>query len=837
MFARRSIALALGLVVASVHAQKAASDPLHEESYILPPKEVAEAALAPWYKNVSVTNLSPDHRYFVELIRDGIPTLEAMGKQHVNLGGFQVDTAASRARELTTRSAKGIRIVELATRKSIDIPLRPDARVTDAVWSPDNKSIAFLAHFLDRSEVWVASPETGKCHPATATAAQPTMVTTLRWTSDGYIVATIVPKGRGQMPVKPATATTPKVKVTDGKPTSIRTYPSLLQSPYEAQLVEFFATTQLAKIDPATGTVKAIGKPAMIRSVDPSPDGKSFLVTLVEKPFSMIFPVSNFPQREVIWDETGKEEAEITKRGLSTGEDAPAPAAGRAAATQKRLLEWRPDGKGLSYIQTEPAPAAPDPAEQDEDEQARGQRGARSGAAGQGPQRPDQVFQWLPPFGAKDAKVLYTATTRINNLVYSGDMKSLFLTTTAGTKTRVSVVALEGDKKSTTLFETGPDDDAVSLALKPGPKTGSVVRISADGKTAFVAGTQSAKAPAEAPKPFIDRISLADGKRTNLFTSSAAQFEQPTLLDDEATQLLVVRQSSVQPPNTFLVTKNAPEERLTENIDFNPELSHAKRYTITVTRQDGFKFEVKVTLPRYYTYGAKPPAFFWFYPSEFVDQAAYDKSKKGFNKNLFTQYGGANKAILTELGYTLVEPDCPIVGPADRKNDEYVPQLRNNLAAVIDDLDRRQWIDRQRLGIGGHSYGAFSTANAMVNTPFFKAGIAGDGNFNRTLTPFGFQTDDRKLWDGRAFYLEMSPFLFAERMTGALLMYHGMEDQNVGTDPINSERMFDAMEALGKTAALYKYPYEDHGQVAKETILDQWARFVAWLEKYVKNAK
>ena len=166
-----------------------------------------------------------------------------------------------------------------------------------------------------------------------------------------------------------------------------------------------------------------------------------------------------------------------------------------------------------------------------------------------------------------------------------------------------------------------------------------------------------------------------------------------------------------------------------------------------------------------------------------------------------------------------------------------MPQLRNNLSAVIDELDRKGWIDRSRLGIGGHSYGAFSTANAMVNTPFFKAGIAGDGNFNRTLTPFGFQSDDRQMWDGRGFYLEMSPFLFAERITGALLMYHGMEDQNIGTDPINSERMFDALEALGKTAALYKYPYEDHGQVAQETVLDQWARFVAWLDKYVKGDK
>ena len=242
-----------------------------------------------------------------------------------------------------------------------------------------------------------------------------------------------------------------------------------------------------------------------------------------------------------------------------------------------------------------------------------------------------------------------------------------------------------------------------------------------------------------------------------------------------------------------------------------------------------------MTLPRIATYGVKMPAFFWFYPAEFTSQEAYDKSKRAGNKNLFQQVTGNNNAILTRAGYVLVEPDCPIVGPAGHMNDEYVSQLRSNLLAVIDDLDRRGFVDRNRLGIGGHSYGAFSTANALVNTPYFKAGIAGDGCYNRTLTPFGFQSEQRQLWEDREMYLDMSPLLRAEQMTGALLMYHGMEDQNVGTAPINSERMYASMEALGKPAALYMYPYEDHGQIARETVLDQWARFVAWLDKWVKT--
>jgi len=154
---------------------------------------------------------------------------------------------------------------------------------------------------------------------------------------------------------------------------------------------------------------------------------------------------------------------------------------------------------------------------------------------------------------------------------------------------------------------------------------------------------------------------------------------------------------------------------------------------------------------------------------------------------------------------------------------------------VINELERLGYIDRARLGIGGHSYGAFSTVNAMVHTPYFKAGIAGDGMYNRSLTPSGFQSERRDFWEAQKTYLEMSPFFYADRLTGALLMYHSIEDQNVGTAPISSIRMMHALESLGKTASLYMYPYEDHGPAAKETILDQWARWVAWLDMYVKN--
>jgi dipeptidyl aminopeptidase/acylaminoacyl peptidase len=278
------------------------------------------------------------------------------------------------------------------------------------------------------------------------------------------------------------------------------------------------------------------------------------------------------------------------------------------------------------------------------------------------------------------------------------------------------------------------------------------------------------------------------------------------------------------------------EIQLTQNVDYTPDLTKARRESFIVERPDGFKFKVNVMLPVGFQPGSeKPPAMFWFYPREFAGQEEYDRGARTFNKNSFQNFSIASIHFLARLGYTVVEPDAPIVGQTGEMNNNYEHDLRNNLSAVIDELDRRGLADRRRIGLGGHSYGAFSTVNAMVHTPFFKAGIAGDGAYNRTLTPLGFQSERRDFWQARDVYLSMSPFVYANNLTGALLMYHGLHDQNVGTDPINSPRLFHALNGLGKTVSMYLYPFEDHGPATLETRLDLWARWTAWLDKYVKN--
>jgi dipeptidyl aminopeptidase/acylaminoacyl peptidase len=296
-------------------------------------------------------------------------------------------------------------------------------------------------------------------------------------------------------------------------------------------------------------------------------------------------------------------------------------------------------------------------------------------------------------------------------------------------------------------------------------------------------------------------------------------------------------------PDAWLKTvASGATTKLTSNKDVAPEVTQAQKKRMQVTRpRDGLKFWVDVTLPSDWRTGTRLPGIIWFYPREYTTQAEYDRSRYGTNINRYPALAPARPASSIKLwvtqGYALLEPDSPIMGDTGRMNDNYTQDLRENLDAVIDAAVEAGYVDRDRMGLGGHSYGAFSTVNAMTLVPYFKAGIAGDGMYNRSLTPFGFQSERRSFFNAQDTYLDMSPFFRADKLSGALLLYHSLEDQNVGTAPISSTRMLHALQGLGKTAALYMYPYEDHSVGTYQTDLDQWARWFAWFDVYVKNPK
>ncbi len=856
-------------------AQKAAGtwadDILEQETYATPPPELAEAVIAPRYKNVTLSNLSPDRRWFVDEIGDGPVPMKTFAKAFHELGGVFVDFRANRARALTIRNNAGLQIIAAADGSTRPIPVPAGARVSNPTWSPDSRAVAYLAHTEDATHIFVADVVTGQSRQLTKTPLLATLVSSFEYTADGRHIAVVLgPDGRAAMPQAPAAPTGPTVKIADADRNRLRTFPSLLSSVYEKALLEWHATGQLALVDVGTRAVKKIGQPAMIRAIDASPDGRYVCVTRIVKPFSYDVPVSSFGTVEEVWHAAdGRVLAELNVRPTNLGvqDDTPPPdpaqpptGGGRGAQqTGKREIAWRSDNQGLTFLEQDPPP--PDSDDQDRAGRGRG-AGNEPATPGRGrgtqAQRPDRVYQWLPPFSPDTKKVVYENGSRISGHRYSPDMQVLFFTERQGPTTIETAVHLAEAAQKYTLARYRTEDvyaNPGSIVAARGivnsggrgrggggrggtpAEASGPVMLSADGTSVFFQGTLNDRYPTEVgPKTFVDRVAIRSGEKSRIFESDNSNvFERVTaILDADARRFVVSREGPKDVPQQYLL-ENGQRRQLTRNVDVTPDLTKMRIERLTVTRADGFTFRTTVNLPASYDPASPPPALFWFYPREFTDQEAYDRPDRSFNKNSFQAFGTRSMEFFVRLGYAVIEPDAPIVGPQGAMNNNYVHDLRNNLAAVVDELDRRRLADRQRLAIGGHSYGAFSAVNAMVHTPFFRAGIAGDGAYNRTLTPLGFQNERRDLWEAPHVYLNMSPFLYAHNLTGALLMYHGLADQNVGTDPANSIRLYHALNGLGKTTALYLYPLEDHGPASRETLLDLWARWAAWLEKYVKN--
>jgi dipeptidyl aminopeptidase/acylaminoacyl peptidase len=813
-------------------------DLLATEAYITPPPAIHDAVLATAEQDLRFGNLDPSGRYFLRTLSGGFPSLERFAQPHLNLGQFQLDPAANRDRRLTTRGSVGFELYSADGTLATTVQVPAGAHVSSPAWAPDGSAIAYFAHFDDATHIYVADAATGASRRLTETPVLATHVTSFSWTEDGdHIVTVLLPPDRGPQPAASSVPETPMVRITTPEPNRLRTYFDLLEDPYEKRLVHYYSTGQLARIDVASGDNDPIGEPAMIDGISPSPDGDHFRVTTMKEELSYIVPTSNVGTKEEIWDAQGtalalldEEELNESAQGGDDDDD------GGNGDPEKRGLTWRRDGTpGLVYLQLEPRARGADADDPDADDADDAQEQEAEEDEDDEP-RFDRVMAWRPPFDDASTEVLYQSEDRIQSFDFDESGRTLFLTRRDGDDETVHAVFLDSPDQEYLITEADRDDlydDPGSLMRDDG-----FVRTSSDNRFAFLSGTQYFEDPLEnAPRPFVDRVEIRTGVTERVFESDPDVYETVnSVLDDDATQLIVSRESPTMVPNQWLVDlAGGTERQLTFNEDRHPLITAARRERLTVTRADGFTSRVTVTLPHDYVEGTALPAMFWFYPREYTEQEQYDEGFERFNKNDFPNVGSRSMALLTLLGYAIVEPDVPIVGPENQRNDEYPHDLRNTLAAVIDEVSDRGWIDRKRLGLGGHSYGAFGTANAMIQTPFFKAGIAGDGNYNRSLTPAGFQSERRMLWEAQDLYIEMSPFFQADRLSGALLMYHGMDDHNVGTHPIHADRMFHALEVLGKTAALYKYPFEDHGPATLETNLDLWARWVAWLELHVKN--
>ncbi len=835
---------------------------LKQETFARPPALIERIITAP-RTDISFTNPAPDGKWFVRVAMKDRGDISDYGKAHIYLGGLAIDTTANRARQLTMRAGTALILVDPVGGVTRTMEVPRDATISSPTWSPDGKYIAYLANFYDRTQLYLADVASGKSILLTKSPVLAVLETGIDWSADGKSVAVVlVPGERGLKPThgNGGIEDGPQVRLTEGRTAPQRVYWSLLEDPHDKELLKYYTRGQAALVDIKSRSVKKIGTPAMIRSLDLSPDGRYLRVSVMTEPFSYIVPTSNFGSLDQVWDLSGQVLVQLDSTPLREGVVGDGGTnfgrGGAAPDTSRRSFQWNPVGPGLTFLQS----VYKNSGSQSASRTARGAGAPARGTQNQ-TRQPSSVrfMQWLPPFGPSDTALLYEGSGRLTNVMYSADGRTMFVAD-SGT---VLAVRTADPSRHYSLgrgvrmggggfggFGRGGmggdnDDSGGALDTRSGP-SGSVVVVGSDGKTVFLSGTRmpGANWQTEGPRPWVDRLDFESGQRTRVFDAAANASETfVAALDDDYSKYLYKHESPSVIPDVWLRDVEAGTTRkVTNNVEVAPEVVHLQRMRMQVTRQrDSLKFWVDVTMPADWKPGTRLPGIIWFYPREYTTQAEVDRSRERTNIFAYPGLAPARPASSIDLwatqGYALLEPDTPIIGDSGRMNDNYIQDLRENLDAVIDAAVAAGYVDRERLGLGGHSYGAFSTANAMTVVPYFKAGIAGDGMYNRSLTPFGFQSERRTFYTAQDTYLDVSPFLRADKLTGALLMYHSIEDQNVGTALLSSVRMMQALQGLGKTAALYMYPYEDHSVGTWQTDLDQWARWLAWFDIYVKNPK
>jgi dipeptidyl aminopeptidase/acylaminoacyl peptidase len=790
-----------------------------DDRYILPDAAVQEAFDTD--KNfATLDNPSPDGDHFLVPLVTELSTLEEMAKETYRLGMLEIRPHTDRLWHLDTYGIYGFRIYSLSSRAFRDYELPDGAFGSDFLWSPDGDRLAFLAHLRSGTEVWVADVSTGELGPVSSARVLATIGTSargqgsvpsrmLQWTPEGSILTLLVPSDRGAEPERRPVPSSPMIRRTREKPNPFPTYPHLLRDEHDALLFEYYTKSQIAELAPGQPP-RLLGEPGMFESIHLSPNGQFLLATRIDRPFSFIAPYSGFPRKTVVLDREGNLVSTVYARPLQ--ETRPR----NGNNDEPREWSWRPgrDGSAFTYLLRED--------ERDDDEPRR-----------------DQLLMLAAPFDTATTEVIAVSEDPMSAHRYSMDGRHVFVTVTKDGDRGVAQFDLRRRNPDRNQIVDFYDPDEL-LAL-PGELVISgfsngleYVVVSSNERSVYLQGPGYKED--HRPQPFIDRVALRDGSTERLFEGATNSFDRPlVILDSDMNQLLVSRESKSDFPDSYLWSSNGSFENLTNNVDPFPHITAARRIDFQYERRDGLEVQGRISLPTTYREGDRVPAVFWTYPREFDFEEEYQNSAiRARNHNAFTHVSWLRWSdIWLTQGYAIVYPDIPIVG--ENYNDTYISNMVDAIYGAIRAVDTLGYIDIDRIGHGGHSYGAFATANLLAHTPYFKAGIAGDGAYNRTLTPMGFQAERRDIWEAPQTYLEMSPFFKADQINTPLLMYHGADDNNTGTYPIQSERLMQALTGLGKTAVLYMYPFESHTPRAIENNLDMWARWLEWFDRYVKG--
>ncbi|AMC36451.1 alpha/beta hydrolase family protein [Janthinobacterium sp. B9-8] len=778
--------------------------PLTIAAYQTPPAELQAIVDAP---RGPLFRLGPKHGTALLLSLPGLPGISDVAQPELKLAGLRINPRMSSQSRFDF--ANGASLLDIKTGLSRSISGLPkEARIADTAWSANERWIAFSRWGDTGVELWLIDVAQASAKPLIKAPINAIAGAGFSWLSASeQLLVQLKPAGTA-----PTAALTPSGPNTQdsqpGAKSSIRTYADMLKTPADADLLDWHLQSQLATVN-LKGEIKKIAQPLTLLAASSSPDGELILTTSLRRPYSYLLPVSYFPQAVEVWNKQGK----LLKTIALPLQDR-IPPGNDAVSKEPRDFAWRKDLPAtLTWLEAQdggnPATEA---------------------------KIRDALFQQSAPFTAPPQKLIELAW-RASSLHWgSGDLAMVEESWWKTRDTRTWLIRPDHPEQAPELLTARKSEDRYADPGEPVLAKNAYGQniLKSDGKAIYLIGEGAGP---EGDRPFLDRYELASKKSKRLWQSQAPFYEIPVAMLGEQ-QIISSREANTERPNFYLrdLAGDAKPRALTQFPHPTPQLKDVQKQKIQYTRKDGVMLDATLYLPA--GYKAKRdgplPMLMWAYPREFKNaQLASQVRESPYRFNRIS-YNGP-QAMLAR-GYAVLDnPAMPIVGEGKTEpNDNYLPQLTMNAEAAVDAVVKLGVADRNKIAVGGHSYGAFMTANLLAHTRLFKAGIARSGAYNRTLTPFGFQSEDRNFWEAKPVYQAMAPFNFSDQIKDPLLLIHGEMDNNSGTFPVQSERMYQALQGLGARARLVMLPNESHGYRARESIMQMLWEQDQWLETYLK---
>ena len=780
-------------------------------TYQKPSKSILDLAD---YQRAPTVSMDTKKETMLLMYRNTYKTLDDLNQEELRLGGLRINPVTNISSTVTYTT--NLKLRKISSKNETQVAGLPEnAKISNISWSPNDKKILFSHTTNSGVELWVVDVATAKAAKLTDATVNANLGNPFSWFLDSEtILVKMLPKNRKPLlDSKKDLPTGPIISSTSGAKSQNRTYPDMLKNQNDEINFENIITSELYKVS-LNGTATLFKEAAMYAGERISPDGNYIMLTTIQKPFSYVVPLYRFPSKTVVYDARGKEIKTVNEVPLNEI----IPKGFMAVRKGKREMAWRNDKPAtLSYVV---ALDEGDPANKVDFR--------------------DEVFLWDAPF-ANNATTLAKVPQRYNDIVWGND-NIAFLTDewydTRNTKTYL-INPSNPSQQPKVITDRNQQDvysDPGVFETKKNEYNKYVLAI--EKENAYRIGEGYTK---EGQFPFIDEFNLKTLQSKRLYTSTYKDKKEDLLgIEDFKTgKVLVQIQSKSDYPNYYF--RNIKKQNsLTPITSFqNPfeSIKNVSKEVIKYKRKDGVELSGTLYLPAGYDKVKKEklPLLIWAYPAEYKDKNSAGQSTQNSNEFTFPYYGSF--VYWVTKGYVVLDDAAfPIIGEGTTEpNDNFIPQLVANAEAAIDAVDALGYINRKKVAVGGHSYGAFMTANLLTHSNLFACGIARSGAYNRTLTPFGFQSEQRNYWETPEVYTAMSPFMNADKMKTPLLLVHGEADNNPGTFTLQTERYYQALKGLGATTRMVILPKEAHSYVAKENILHLLWEQDQFLEKYLKN--